>query len=175
MALPGSDAHKLLSAWALMVTSAEVLERIRRPAATARAKADARLASAITAPGYLSFESRDVVVTVPARLWSGWLGEGDGVGEPRREGVEYWFNLPTRPKGVHPGARVYVVAHGKLRGYAPLHRIDPDPQSARGVLLIRRGGAVAVTIDEPVRGFQGYRYRWWERDAEKPFPEWKTP
>ena len=117
---------------------------------------------------------RDVVVTVPANLWRTWLSEGDCAGEKRRQGVEYWFNVPTRPK-VEPGSRVYVVACGRLRGYAPLVRIDPDPHNPKGCLLIRRGEAVAVTIDDPIRGFQGYRYRWWERDAERPFPEWRTP
>jgi hypothetical protein len=172
----GSQAHRLLASWSIEVQNAEVLERIHRPAIMTRTHAALELADAKEAPGYLGFESKDVVVTVPARLWKGWIAEGDAVGEPRREGVEYWLNLPTRPKGVHPGARVYVVAHGRVRGYAPLHRIDRDPQSnGNGVLLIRRGGAVAVTIDEKIKGFQSYRYRWWNLDAEKPFPNWKTP
>lgn len=176
-AISGSEARANLIVWAERLRHAEILERLRRPATVARQVADDLLAQAQVAPGYLGFESKDVVVTVPARLWSGWLNEGDAADEARREGVEYWFNLSSRPRGVHPGARVYVVAHGKLRGYAPLHRIDPDPRSrsGRGCLLIRRGGAVAVTIDEPVRGFLGYRYRWWDRDAEKPFPNWKEP
>lgn len=176
-AAANSEARRLLTDWAHRVGTAEILERIGRPSTSSRAAAVDMLAAAMAADGYLGFESKDVVVTVPARLWSGWLNEGDAAGEARREGVEYWFNLSTRPRGVHPGARVYVVAHGKLRGYAPLHRIDPDPRSrsGRGCLLIRRGEAVAVTIDDPIRGFQGYRYRWWERDAEKPFPNWKEP
>ena len=36
------------------------------------------------------------------------------------------------------------------------------------------GGAVAVTIPERVTGFRGWRRRWWERDAEVPFPGWRT-
>lgn len=117
---------------------------------------------------------RDVVVTVPSHLWRTWLMEGDCAGEMRREGIEYWFNVPTRPNTA-PGSRVYVVACGKLRGYAPLVRIASDPCNDRGCLLIRQGGAVAVTIDQPIRGFQGYRYRWWDQSAEKPFPDWKKP
>jgi hypothetical protein len=41
--------------------------------------------------------------------------------------------------------------------------------------LVRHGDAVAVTIDEFVRGFRGWRYRWWNRDIETPFPDWWKP
>ena len=37
---------------------------------------------------------------------------------------------------------------------------------------VRAGGAEAVTIPETIRGFQGYRYRWWRRYSEVPFPDW---
>ena len=71
---------------------------------------------------------------------------------------------------------MYVVALGKLRGYAPLVRIEESVGELRkGVWLVRRGGAVAVTIDEPITGFRGYRYRYWEREAERPFREWREP
>jgi hypothetical protein len=70
------------------------------------------------------------------------------------------------------GDRVYIVAHGKLRGYAPLTRLEVN---GRRLAFGREGRAVAVTIEEPVRGFRGWRYRWWNRDAETPFPNWKTP
>jgi hypothetical protein len=33
----------------------------------------------------------------------------------------------------------------------------------------------ADPIGEPIRGFQGWRYRWWEREDERPFPEWQVP
>ena len=59
-----------------------------------------------------------------------------------------------------------MVAHGKLRGYAPLTRLRPGA-------LIWAGNAVAVTIDESIPGFRGWRYRWWDREAERPFPEWR--
>ena len=108
----------------------------------------------------------DVVVTVPKWFWSDWIAEGDAAGDPPT-GEEWIFYLHGLPN-IKPGERVYIVAHGKLRGYSPLVRLD-----ARG--LIRGAGAVAVTIDEPIKGFQGFRYRWWDRALEKPFPGWKTP
>jgi len=33
-------------------------------------------------------------------------------------------------------------------------------------------GPEAVRIEEPIRGFRGFRYRWWDREVEKPFPDW---
>ena len=37
------------------------------------------------------------------------------------------------------------------------------------------GEQLAIAIDEPVRGFQGFRYRWWDRRQERPFPDWQEP
>jgi len=81
----------------------------------------------------------DIVVTVPKWFWPEWIEEGDAVGDPP-SGEEWVFYLRAGATPViKPGERVYIVAHDKLRGYSPLTRLDP-----RG--LIRRGGAVAVTI-----------------------------
>lgn len=118
----------------------------------------------------------DVVVTVPMGLWVEWIAEGDLPGEDQSDyQYHFWLSGFVRPE-VRPGDRVYIVAHGKLRGYAPLVRYEDRcglwPERS---CLLRRGGAVAVTIAEPIRGFQGFRYRWWERADEMPFPEWKTP
>ena len=41
--------------------------------------------------------------------------------------------------------------------------------------LIRCGGAVAVTIVTPLPGFRGFRYRFWDRAEEVPFPDWRMP
>ena len=124
----------------------------------------------------------DVVVTVPKHLWDEWLAEGDLPGDHRDENSEdfYCFNLSgTLPK-IEVGERVYVVAHNRLRGYAPLVDMSWDGKLfgepfRRRFALIRGGGAVAVTIPETVRGFRGWRYRFWDRSEEVPFPEWKSP
>lgn len=71
--------------------------------------------------------------------------------------------------------RCYVVAHGKLRGYSSLFALETDETGRELKALIRRGGAVAVTTEEAIPGFRGWRYRWWGREDERPFPEWKTP
>jgi hypothetical protein len=114
----------------------------------------------------------DAVVTVPKQIWEGWIAEGDPVGDPWT-GEEWGFyagclGMPQ----VHPGDRVYVVAHGRMRGYAPLIRLARP--STRSVCFVRGGGAIAVTIPEIIRGFQGFRYRWWSREWEVPFPGWRT-
>lgn len=113
----------------------------------------------------------DVVVTVPKRLWLEWLAEGDLPGDTWT-GNRYDFGLGGHPPQITPGDRVYVVAHGRLRGYAPLVEVQVG---THGYQLVREGGAVAVTIPETIRGFQGFRYRWWRREQEQPFEGWRTP
>jgi len=110
----------------------------------------------------------DIVVTVPKGLWIDWIYEGDSVGEPP-SGQEWGFFLGGPSPRIEPGERVYVVAHGRLRGYAPLTRIV---RTNRGYALCREGGAVAVTIDEKIPGFRGWRARWWSPTIERPFPQW---
>jgi hypothetical protein len=113
----------------------------------------------------------DVVVTVPKRLWQEWIDEGDLPGDDPT-GDEYAFYLSGPRPEIEPGELVYIVAHGKLRGYAPLTRVALCPGIT--FALIRAGGAVACTIPVSVTGFRGWRYRWWRRDDEIPFPDWRT-
>jgi hypothetical protein len=118
----------------------------------------------------------DICVTVPKQLWQEWLDEGDLPDDPLTfTDYHFWFSGPL-PLEADTGSRCYIVAHGRLRGYAPLVAVE-----RRCVLrpsahcFMRRGGAVAVTIDEPIRGFQGWRYRFWRREDERSFPGWRTP
>lgn len=118
----------------------------------------------------------DVVVTVPMRMWEEWIAEGDLPGEPESDYVSHFWIQQMNFPSIREGERVYIVAHGKLRGYAPLTGKEVFCRmNDRKSCLQRRGGAVAVTIPEPIRGFQGWRYRWWERADEIPFPDWQTP
>lgn len=116
----------------------------------------------------------DVVVTVPKGQWADWIAEGELPGDPPSD-VASHFWVSSIPTMTEYGARVYVVAHGRLRGYAPLMAIEhPCVLRPDRACLLRLGGAVAVTIPEPIKGFQGWRYRWWDRSDEVPFPEWRT-
>lgn len=120
----------------------------------------------------------DVVVTVPKQLWALWIAEGDTPGEPWT-GRIYDFYLGGAAPNIRAGERVYIVAQGWLRGYAPLTRIEwqrraplvNGQQSMFGgrFALQRQGNAVAVTLAQPVQGFRGWRYRWWEREDERPY------
>jgi hypothetical protein len=125
----------------------------------------------------------DIVVTVPKKLWSYWLSEGDCAGDKPGShsdglegeiGVDYYFTTGGGTPKIKPGERVYIVAHNRLRGYAPLVRFDVSETGAWGITLVRNGGAMAVTIPNKITGFRGWRYRWWDLKDEHPFPDWKT-
>ena len=111
----------------------------------------------------------DLVVTVPKGLWAHWIAEGDAVDEPY-SGEEWAYQVSRKPP-IEPGERLYIVAWGKLRGFAPVVRVF---QTATGYAICRRGGAVAVTIPTEIPGFRGFRKRWWDHSEERPFPDWKS-
>ena len=121
----------------------------------------------------------DIVVTVPKPLWEAWVYEGDLPGSPEIGEVWGFFTQGPRPD-IAVGERVYVVSHGRLRGYAPLVELGFEPSAILDgvehgrVVFGRPGGAVAATISEAIRGFPSWRARWWRREDEVPFPEWKT-
>lgn len=116
----------------------------------------------------------DCVVTVPQRLWQPWIAEGDLPGQEAEYESHFWIPRPIPT--ILPGERVYVVAFGALRGYAPLVRVERSCALNPGrACLLREGGAVALSIPRSIVGFQGYRYRWWDRAEELPFPNWKDP
>jgi hypothetical protein len=124
----------------------------------------------------------DLVVTVPKSFGlDTWIDEGDPAGSEWSGQVWDFYLPPGTPwPPINPGDRVYVVYNNKLRGYAPLVRVAYERGSYS---LIRHGGAVAVTIDEPIRGFRGWIERWWPREIEKDFsypwvdgrPAWMVP
>lgn len=76
---------------------------------------------------------------------------------PADREAEWHFYLGGRSvPTLYPGTRCYIVAHGRVRGYAVVTGIE---RYHRGFAIVRRGDGVACTIPEPVRGFQGWRYR----------------
>lgn len=116
----------------------------------------------------------DVVVTVPKNFThpaapgkkglAAWLAEGDPAGA--EWSGQLWSFTTYGPKpDIKPGQRVYVVCEGRLVGYAPLVMLEVCGNS---IAFVRGPNAVACTIDEPITGFRGWRYRWWNRDLEKP-------
>jgi hypothetical protein len=121
----------------------------------------------------------DLVGTCPKDFWEEWIAEGDAAGEPESGEEWSWYTRDSLAETIRPGDRFYVVAHGRLRGFAPVVRVIVNQgNSVDGIRtwqIIRGGGAVACTIDIPVPGFRGLRRRWWNREDEKPFAEWKNP
>lgn len=115
----------------------------------------------------------DIIVTIPKKMGlDTWIAEGDPAGTPW-SGEEWHYYLGGYPPSIEPGERVYCVYNGVLRGYAPLVRIDRFEGLHYG--LVRHGGAVAVSIPGYIRGFRGFRYRWWPYALEQPFPDWQNP
>ena len=116
---------------------------------------------------------RDVVVTVPLSFGLAyWIEEGDAAGEPW-SGEEWGFTTGGAAPRCGPGDRCYIVYNRRLRGYAPLIRVEREPDGR--LCFVRGGGAVAVTIDREIIGFRGWRYRDWGYDEERLFPGWMVP
>jgi hypothetical protein len=110
----------------------------------------------------------DLVGTCPKGFWKEWIAEGDAAGDPETGEKWGWFTQHSLKRMIGVGDRFYVVAHGRLRGYSIVTAIW-------GGAIVRKGHAVACTIDQPILGFQGLRRRWWSREIERQFPDWKTP
>lgn len=111
----------------------------------------------------------DLVVTVPKDRWLEWIEEGDAVGTPP-SGETWGFYVSGKPD-IQEGDRLYVVAWGRLRGYAPVTGVQ---RAQNQWAILRKGGAVAVTIPAEVKGFRGYQKPWWGREEEVPFESWRT-
>lgn len=109
----------------------------------------------------------DLVGTCPKGFWLEWIAEGDAAGDPETGEEWGWYTQHSLIRAIKPGDRFYVVAHGKLRGWAPVTRVTDG-------FIGRQGGAVACTIPEAIPGFRGLRIVWWPRELERPFPDWKT-
>lgn len=114
----------------------------------------------------------DLVGTCPKHFWREWIAEGDPAGSPW-SGEEWgWYTRDPLAATIEPGERFYVVAHGRLRGWAPVTKVE---RSAGGEWIIcRRGDAVACTLAGiVVPGFRGLRRRWWPREDEVAFQDWR--
>lgn len=115
----------------------------------------------------------DLVGTCPKDFWEEWIAEGDAAGEPETGETWGWYTRDRKALTIQRGDRFYVVAHGRLRGYAPITNVRDDGNG--DFAICRKGQAVACTIEQPIMGFRGLRQRWWPREAERPFENWKQP
>src|ERR1017187_4978553 len=115
----------------------------------------------------------DLVGTCPKDFWEEWIAEGDAAGDPVTGEEWGWYTGDRKAASIKPGDRFYVVAHGKLRGWAPVTRVEKCPDGS--FVICRQGGAVACTISEPIPGFRGLRLRWWPRRSEEHTSELQSP
>ncbi len=74
---------------------------------------------------------------------------------------------PHRPLRVEPGDRLYVVHDGGLWAWCTIAEVLPMENGVQLVLA----DAHRVSLRYGVRRFDGYRYRWWDRVAERYPPE----
>lgn len=118
----------------------------------------------------------DLVGTCPKDFWEEWIAEGDAAGDPYTGEEWGWFTRSGLAAKIKAGDRFYVVAHGRLRGWAPVTRVQSpkDGWDDSGWVICRRGDAVACTVPFAIPGFRGLRERWWKREDEIPFPDWKV-
>lgn len=116
----------------------------------------------------------DLVGTCPKSFWHEWIAEGDPAGSKWSGETWGWFTGHSLIQSIQRGDRFYVVAFGRLRGYAPVTNVHLNP-TGKGGAILRQGDAVAVTVNMPIPGFRGLRERWWPREIEVPFPNWRVP
>ncbi len=115
----------------------------------------------------------DLVGTCPKDFWLEWIAEGDAAGAPS-SGEEWgWYTHHGLAREIRPGERFYVVAHGRLRGWAAVTRVKYSTDG-RPVCICRQGGAVAITIDEPVTGISRAAPALVAARHRAPVPDWKT-
>lgn len=124
----------------------------------------------------------NLVVSVSKTFWREWIAEGDAAGDSPT-GTEWGYFMGGRKPNIQAGDRLYIVAHGMLRGYAPVTRLTTSTGQLVGSdtilppfekwCICREGNAVAVTVHQKIKGFQGWRYVWWKTEDEIPFPNWK--
>lgn len=105
----------------------------------------------------------DIVLYIPERSWERFLAEGDTPNDGEWSGLTHPHCLSGRPKNLQRGDHVYFASGGEVRYRAPI--FGTAEHNGRFYLL-RQGGAEWVELDEPVRPFQGFRYRWWDLDDE---------
>ena len=115
----------------------------------------------------------DLVGTCPKDFWEEWIAEGDAAGTAGTGEEWGWYTWDRKAPSALPGDRFYVVAHGKLRGWAPVTRVQNNGNGA--FVICRRGGAVACTVPFAIPGFRGLRKRWWDWTIEAPFVDWRIP
>ena len=106
----------------------------------------------------------DIVVTIPKSEYENDNKEATVYEQGRYE--QFW-QLSRQPKKLNIGDRVYFVKNGFIESSMKVIRIETKATATREVTNRAWNGCLIFMDDlrqeqlERVRGFQGFRYRWW--------------
>ena len=110
----------------------------------------------------------DIVVTIPKNEYKNDEAETrDYLGDI--EHIEQFWTLNKRPKKLNVGDRVFFVKNGCIESSMRVTRIETDSTTMcettgrvwSGKCQIFMDDLRIEQLDIQVRGFQGFRYRWW--------------
>ncbi len=106
----------------------------------------------------------DIVVTIPKSEYRN--DDRETVVYQQGDYEQFW-QLTRRPKNLNIGDRVYFVKHGYIESSMKVKRIEVKATATCEVTSRTWNGCLIFMDDlrheqlEQVRGFQGFRYRWW--------------
>ncbi|PLS18959.1 hypothetical protein CVD28_00735 [Bacillus sp. M6-12] len=109
----------------------------------------------------------DIVVTIPK---SEYLNDDKESKHMKEEDLVQFWTLNRSPKNISVGDRVYFVKNGEIESSMEIMEIEKD--SSMTCLTTDRTwtGSCQLVLDDlqdehhlgiHVKGFQGFRYRWW--------------
>jgi len=106
---------------------------------------------------------KDIVITLPAKVeWVDYVKELDMV---ENNGGTLNFKVSKFPKDAHAGNKCYVVHQGFIRGYMYISGFSEKKFMCEIThekwvgKFIERTGKFYYTKPEPMKGFQGFRYK----------------
>lgn len=107
----------------------------------------------------------DIVVTIPKSEYKNDDLETKDMIE--NDLIQFW-SLSKRPKNLNIGDRIYFIKNNKVE--SSMRVIDIQKGKERCFTTDRRWSGVNIYMDDlkyenidlQVKGFQGFRYKWWE-------------
>lgn len=109
---------------------------------------------------------KDIVVTIPKSEYKNDDLETDKMNT--EENTYQFWTLKRLPKGIEIGSKIYFVKHNKIESCMTIFKIDYKSEKCTTTDRIWEGYILYLKklqyIKEyiPCKGFQGYRYKWWE-------------
>lgn len=106
----------------------------------------------------------DIVVTIPK---SEYTNDDRETKVFEQGGYEQFWQLSMRPKQLNINDRVYFVKYGRVESSMRVTRIETKATALCDVTGRKWSGCLIYLDDlrieniESVKGFQGFRYRWW--------------